>query len=237
MKNEFQYNGRDLEAMSFAVRYHKWILNIFRPYVGKNILEVGAGSGSVSELILEYKPNRAGFVEPSKKMYDLLNKSITGKNVYIYNAFFSDITDKIKKDVAPDSIFYVNVLEHVPDDKNELKEMYDLLPRGGHIFIFVPALPRLMSKFDKKLGHYRRYTKPGLKKIVEKTGFTIIESRYFDFPGIFPWFFNYTLSGSTKLSPGAVGIYDKFAIPVIKPVENTIKPLIGKNVLLIAKKP
>lgn len=235
-KNEFKYSGRDLEAMSFARRYHQWILSIFNPYVGSNILEVGAGSGSVSKMLLEYRPKKAGFVEPSKKMYGLLKKNVRGKNIYTYNAFFGDIASKIRKEVVPDSIFYVNVLEHVPDDKKELELMYELLPKDGHIFIFVPALPRLMSTFDKRLGHFRRYTKPSLKALVEETGFSIQESRYFDFPGIFPWYFTYTLSGSNRLSPGAVDIYDKFVIPLIKPVENTIHPLIGKNVILIAKK-
>ena len=46
------YNGRDLEAMSFAVNYHHWILNEFRPFLGRRIVEVGAGTGGFSELLV-----------------------------------------------------------------------------------------------------------------------------------------------------------------------------------------
>ena len=57
MKNsniKTEYLGKDLEAMSFAKNYHKWIIEEFKPYFGKNSAEVGAGSGNFSELILEH---------------------------------------------------------------------------------------------------------------------------------------------------------------------------------------
>ena len=46
------YPGKDLEAMSFAVNYHRWILDECAPYLGGTIAEVGAGAGSVSRLLL-----------------------------------------------------------------------------------------------------------------------------------------------------------------------------------------
>ncbi len=46
MSNKVVYVGKDLEAMSFAVNYHKWILDEFAGLLGKNIIEVGAGTGS-----------------------------------------------------------------------------------------------------------------------------------------------------------------------------------------------
>jgi len=59
------YPGRDLEAMSSAVRYHRDILRIFAPYLGDRILEVGAGSGNISGLLLERQPSHLYALEPS----------------------------------------------------------------------------------------------------------------------------------------------------------------------------
>src|SRR4051812_30371942 len=58
MQEQWSYPGRELESMVFAANYHRWILDIFRPYLGKRIVEVGAGSGSFSELLLETRPER-----------------------------------------------------------------------------------------------------------------------------------------------------------------------------------
>jgi hypothetical protein len=49
---DFKYEGKDLEAMTFARNYHKWILDKFKSFLGKKVAEVGAGSGSFSELLL-----------------------------------------------------------------------------------------------------------------------------------------------------------------------------------------
>ena len=71
MTEHVEYPGRDLEAMSFAVNYHKWILNEFRPYLGKSVVEVGAGTGSFSELLIEERIERLTLIEPSA-MFDVL---------------------------------------------------------------------------------------------------------------------------------------------------------------------
>ncbi len=72
MSEKHGYAGKDLEAMSFAVNYHRWILSIFEPYLGKRVVEVGAGTGSFSELLLEQRLESLALVEPSTAMYQQL---------------------------------------------------------------------------------------------------------------------------------------------------------------------
>ena len=69
MSEKHGYAGKDLEAMSFAVNYHRWILSIFDPYLGARVVEVGAGTGSFSELLLERRLESLSLVEPSTAMY------------------------------------------------------------------------------------------------------------------------------------------------------------------------
>src|SRR5262249_4337788 len=159
--------GKDLEAMSFASNYHQWIFDEFRPFLGQRIVEVGAGTGSFSELLLSHWAFSLSFIEPSD-MYErlLLNVTRWKTNTHIrcYKNGSASVDEGLKMDQTPDSILYINVLEPIPDDEAELAAMYRTLPIGGRIFIFVPALPWLYGAFDRQVGHFRRYTKLELER-------------------------------------------------------------------------
>ncbi len=236
VKSQLSYPGRDLEAMDLAANYHRWILDIFRPFLGRNIVEVGAGSGGFSHLLLELSPASLTLVEPSAEMFPRLQGVMAGQtNTKLCNALFATVAATISP--RPDSIVYINVLEHIQDDAGELKTVYNTLAPGGRAFIFVPALPRLFSRLDSQIGHFRRYTKKGLEAKVTAAGFAVQSSRYFDFLGIAPWWLKYRLLGSTRVEPGAVKLYDSLVVPLARPLETLIHPPVGKNILLIAQKP
>lgn len=230
------YPGRDLEAMSFAVNYHKWILDEFRPFLGRRIVEVGAGTGSFSEMLLSEKPETLTLIEPSA-MFDQLTANLAGRreNVELsfHNHTFREVAGKL---AAPDSIIYVNVLEHIEDDLAELKMISETLGPRGRCFIFVPALMSLYGEFDRRIGHFRRYDKAEIEEKCGLAGFKILESRYFDFFGVIPWWVKYKLFRSDSLGSGSVELYDKIAVPVTRMSERVMRPPLGKNILLIAEK-
>ena len=229
-----KYEGKDLEAMFFAQNYHRWVISIFKPYLGKKIAEVGAGSGNVSSMLLLEKPQELVVVEPSDDMYPKLKENfLQNSSVVTVHSLFSEVYEKYKNYF--DSVVYVNVLEHVEHDAQELRYIHDSLLPGGHVCIFVPALPSLYSEFDASIGHYRRYTKQGLKKILEESGFEIVKITYFDFIGIIPWFIVFKLFRK-KLSAGNTSAYDRFVVPFSKVVESILPVPVGKNIVAIARK-
>jgi len=239
MSKKVVYVGKDLEAMSFAVNYHRWILDEFSHLLGKHIVEVGAGTGSFSEMVLETKPETLALVEPSDLFNDLIsNVSQNGNHTKIdfYNSIFAAVAAEIVGKQKPDSIIYVNVLEHIEDDAHELKLIYDSLSDGGRCFLFVPALMALYGDFDRKLGHFRRYTKKELERKCQDAGFKLLKSKYFDFAGVIPWYINYRLLKSESLGGGAVSLYDKAVVPVFRKIESIINVPVGKNILLIGEK-
>lgn len=233
MSEKHGYAGKDLEAMSFAVNYHRWILSIFEPYLGKRIVEVGAGTGSFSELLLERRWESLTLVEPSTAMYEQLKQRMGESNVQIHNDFFERVAHEIER---PDSIIYVNVLEHIEDDVRELDVINQTLDAGGRVFIFVPALRWLHGSMDRQLDHFRRYARAELEKKCVAAGFRVITSRYFDVLGVVPWWVKYKLLRSNAMEPGAVRFYDQRVVPVARVLESGIRPPIGKNVLLIGEK-
>ncbi len=232
--SQFVYEGRDLEAMAVAPKYHRWILSRFKPYIGRRIAEIGAGSGNFTALLAQERVDELLAVEPSEEMFPLLTKVAEDfQNVQCKKAFFGDIYTDYQNHF--DSMVYVNVFEHIEQDSVELSYVHASLKSGGYLCVFVPALPMLFSEYDASVGHFRRYKKKQLRTLVEKAGFEIVDVRYFDILGIAPWYLFFTL-GKRKLSAGSAKLYDTVAVPVMRRVEGVVKPPIGKNLLLIAKK-
>lgn len=239
MTEKLAYVGKDLEAMSFAVNYHKWILDEFRPFLGRRVVEVGAGTGSFSEMLLREDIDSLSLVEPSGMFESLIPNVNQFKNkaqVNFYKSFFSEAAAEISEKQNPDSIIYVNVMEHIEDDRAELGYVRQTLAKGGRCFIFVPALMSLYGEFDRKIGHFRRYTKQEVEEKCRTAGFKILTAKYFDLAGIIPWFVKYKMLKSDSLDSGAVTLYDKVAIPLVKGMEKIVNVPLGKNVLLIAEK-
>jgi len=239
MNSKVEYVGKDLEAMDFAVNYHRWILETVKPYLGNHLVEVGAGTGAFSDLLLETEPETLSLIEPSA-MVETLKTNLAAKDfsteIRIYPNIFAEVAERLQTEQSPDSVIYINVLEHIEEDEAELKIVHQTLRETGRVFIFVPALPMLFSEFDKRIGHFRRYRK---KEIIEKcaaAGFRILLANYFDAAGILPWLMKYRLLKSTTMESGAVRLYDKIVVPLAKPLENFITPPIGKNLLIVAEK-
>lgn len=227
-----QYFGKDLEAMSFARNYHQWIVDEWRPYLSGEVAEVGAGTGSFSKLLLACGIAGLSAYEPSSNMYPALAESLGGEpRARTFNCYFGQSGECEKFD----SIVYVNVLEHIEDDAAELRRIRLALRPGGHAFIFVPALRWLYSRLDRQVGHYRRYHKVPLAELVTRSGLSLVSLRYFDVLGVLPWYVNFTLLGN-EIGGGSVTSYDRFVVPVARRLERVVRPPLGKNLILVARK-
>ncbi|HEX3279596.1 MAG TPA: methyltransferase domain-containing protein [Pyrinomonadaceae bacterium] len=236
-----EYPGRELEAMDGASNYHSWILEVFKPFLGRHLVEVGAGLGSFSGMILkQHSCEQLSLVEPSHDMYEHLVANARSLNsatrIDTYNGTFVQVAPAIKSKGDPDSIIYVNVLEHIVDDVLELETIRETLSHTGHVFLFVPAFSWLYGAFDERVGHCRRYSKPELEGKLHSAGFKIILSNYFDLPGIAPWWLKYCLLKSAAMEPAGVRLYDRFIVPATRRLESIISPPLGKNVIAIAQK-
>lgn len=223
------YPGRDLEAMAFARHYHRWIRDRFLPYLGARVGEVGAGTGDFSELLLEAGPESLVAWEPSANLHPALTRRLAGdERVTIVRDRFAP------EDTGPlDTLCYVNVLEHIADDEAELAAARRALGPGGNLCLFVPALPRLYSEQDRSVGHFRRYRRRDLRDRLHRAGFVIREISWFDIAGILPWWLAYRVL-RRRVTPGAVGGYDRWVVPVMRRVESLVPPPIGKNLLVVA---
>ena len=149
-------------------------------------------------------------------------------------------TDLLQSDMHPtfDSVVYVNVLEHIRDDVDELRTAHELLVPGGTLAIFVPALPRLYGSLDYKSGHHRRYTADTLRDVIDGAGFEVADVRYLDVLGVVPYFVMYRLLDVKTLGSVSSNGYDRVIVPVSRAVQRLVPhPPVGKNLLAIARRP
>lgn len=227
------YPGKELEAMSFAVNYHRWIVDELRPYIGSKAVEVGAGAGDLSTLLLQTDLTELYAFEPSPDLFGALRTKIeTDARVTLFNGFLTP--DGLPRDI--DSILYINVLEHIEEDRQELLTALRVIRPGGRLLVFVPALSWLFSEADRQVGHFRRYHMKELLGLAEGCGFRVDRARYFDMAGIAPWYLNFVLL-KNSFSAGSVALYDKWVVPPMRVIERLIRPPLGKNILLVASKP
>ncbi len=219
--------------MSSADNYRRWIVAGLAPYLGKKVAEVGAGIGSVTRVLLERPIERLVAFEPSTNMFPQLAATIRGEpRATAVNGLFG----ASQAGQSFDSVAYINVLEHVEHERDELLGARAALRPGGHLLVFVPALAWLFSNFDREVGHYRRYSKDGLERVVAHAGFEVVDARYFDIAGVLPWYVHFTLLGR-GMGRGSVSLYDRAVVPPMRWIEGLGRPPIGKNVLLVARRP
>ena len=78
----FSYSGTELDALAGARNYYQWILSQFRPYVGKRTIEVGAGIGTFSELLLSQASlDQLIVVEPAHNLFPRLARRLAGNSL------------------------------------------------------------------------------------------------------------------------------------------------------------
>lgn len=232
-EHKLQYPGKELEAMSFTVNYHQWIVDEFSAYLGDQVAEVGAGIGSITSLLLDKGVSRLVSFEPSHNMFPRLADRLDHdpRVTLVNDVFYCRHTSW-----AFDTVIYLNVLEHIEDDRSEMKDVFEALKPGGYAVVFVPAFQWLYSELDRLIGHYRRYTKHELCEILEEAGFAIVEARYLDLMGVIPWMVYFVMMRK-HMGGTSVKLYDRLVVPPMRRIETLMKPPLGKNILAVAQKP
>lgn len=230
------YEGTDLELLAVLTSYRDWIVSQFAPHLRGHIVEYGAGTGNFSELLVPFA-DRLDLVEPSLNLIPALHQKFDGHSSVRVIAGTLEETAAATPPESHDTVVTVNVLEHIEDDMSALEGFRRTLKPGGALLIFVPAMPSLYSEMDRKVGHFRRYRGRDLQAKCRSAGFAIVKQRYFDILGVIPWWLINRVMGSTSFDHRLARIYDRYFVPVGRMIESVVHPPIGKNIILVARRP
>lgn len=227
----FEYSGTELDALSGARNYYRAIVGHLRPYLGRRVLEAGAGIGTFAHHVLD----GAGveemlLVEPAVNNIGALERRFAGdQRVRVLHGYLGDVSAGARMD----SVVAVNVLEHIEDDVGFLRKAHETLAPGGHVLLFVPALPAIYGTLDEAFAHYRRYTKHALAQRLRAAGFEGLRLRYTNFPGIVSWFVAGRVLRRRTLKPADVALYDRLVMPLVVAVERRWEPWIGQSIIAV----
>lgn len=227
-----------LKAIAEAGKFNKWMYQTIKPFAKGNLLEIGSGIGNISQFFLKdnytitLSDTEENYIKYLKDNFNSYSNLRTILSINIEEPEFQ-LKFSFQKDNF-DTVFLLNVLEHIEKDELALKNISYLLKPGGKIIILTPAYSFLYSSLDRSLGHYRRYTKNKLKKCLEHAGYRIIKGLYFNSLGIAAWLYG-KLFRLYKIAPGEMKFYDKL-VPIAKLTDKLFLQRIGLSVVMIAQK-
>jgi trans-aconitate methyltransferase len=221
-----------LKHLQAASHYNRWIVSQVLPYVGQDSLEIGCGTGNLTELLAQTGVNLtavdvdAAFVQQAKmRLQPYANVTIS----------VADAT-QMPWTRSFDTIILLDVLEHIEQDHQLLRQLQHGLKPGGRLVVKVPALNWLYSPLDRAIGHYRRYSKRTLAATLKQAEFSSSTIWYFNAAGIPGWWLNGKLLQRTVPPAEQIGWFDRL-VPLLQTVESLGKMPIGLSLFAVAEKP
>lgn len=237
MENPIQVFGYSaLERMAEAPKFNLWMYQTIVPYINGKILEIGSGIGNLSQYFI--RDNKNVFLTDYDEEYvQLLKKRFPENTDKIFRLDLNDASFKKKFDHLEntfDSIFLLNVLEHIEDDFTAIAHCRFLLKPGGSLLVLVPSYSFLYSRMDRLLGHYRRYTSQSLNQVMKKNGLEVGTTFHFNILGIAGWFWN-KLFNQAEISETKMKLYNRL-VPFGRILDKVFLNKMGLSVITVAKK-
>jgi SAM-dependent methyltransferase len=230
------YTVEDQERMSRAENYLAWQSSLVRGELGRRVLELGCGLGNFTGTLLDREAVVAVDIQP--ECIGRLKQRYAGRNKL--HAFVCDVGSPDFLGLARfrlDSCVCLNVLEHIEDDAAALEAMAAVLSPGGVIVLLVPAFQALYGPIDRNLGHYRRYSRGGIRRLAGRAGLRVRKARYSNFAGFFGWWINAHLLKRRAQSERQIHLFDRYLVPVIAPVERVLPPPFGQSLFAVLERP
>lgn len=221
--------------------YSQWMFHQYSDFIGKRILDIGAGVGTMMQYYIDGREIVVG-IDIFEDQIMLLQQRFQGKNLQAFTFDIMEDDPARLKSYHFDTIICVNVLEHLYDDQLAICRMKELLEENGQIIIIVPAFQRLFSHMDTNAGHHRRYERGRLEKLAQENNLKIIKNKYFNILGIVLYYISGLLGErkqgetfSTGLKTWNSLIYN-FASKIMQPIENYISVPAGLSEVIVLKK-
>ena len=178
-----------LLRLSRARRFNSWLADTIKPLVGQNVLEIGAGIGNISKELVPRKSYCATDVNPH--YMQVVNNLKTNKPYFSVSYLdLNDVSTFVESSASFDTVLCLNVIEHLDDDEQALRNIASLLEDEGRAVVLVPRGQWLFGSQDEVLGHIRRYSEASLKDVCEKAGLKVVKIIPFNRCSTIPWLIN-----------------------------------------------
>lgn len=199
-----------LDSFSVAPRFNCWMADTIRPYVGQRVLEIGAGMGNLTRQFVRRRQRYIATDIDEEHLVRLRNRLKHQPRLEVAVCDLSRPADFERFSESVDTVICLNVLEHIENDLESLRNISYALEPGGRAILLVPQGQEIFGELDIALGHFRRYSHADLKRVVEAAGLeiqTLIDFNRISRPG---WALKSKILKQSKLGRFPLKVFDRF---------------------------
>lgn len=230
----YRYVGSELELFAGAAHWKAYLASSLGRFIAGRVLEVGAGIGSNIPYLYSRRVSEWTSLEPDPELSRRIGQRMRGGGLPGSCRVVAGTTESIGDDARFDTILYLDVLEHIGEDRVELAGAARLLSPGGNLVVLAPAHPFLFSPFDTAVGHYRRYDPAGLRALTPP-GCRLEACLMLDCAGFFASLANRLMLSAALPSPRQIAVWDKLLVPISRLLDPVTFHRFGKTVVAVWK--
>lgn len=197
-----------LDALSYAPKFNRWMADTILPYTGRRVLEIGAGVGNMSRHLSKHRQLYVATDVNEEYTRRLRTMFQHRPSARVHKLDATAPPDFVPFERQMDTVVCLNVLEHIEDDAATLESIRALLEPGGRLILLVPNDPAAYGTVDREIGHYRRYTPPGLRALLKETGYEVEDVLKFNRASMPGWRLTGQVLKARTLSRTSLRVFD-----------------------------
>jgi glycosyltransferase involved in cell wall biosynthesis len=182
-----------LDAFGSAPNFNRWMADTIQPYIGKRVLEIGAGMGNLTRLLLAGRKRYVATDIDREHLERLKNRLSLRPNLETCVLNAADPHGHEAFCGQMDTVVCLNVLEHIEDSAGALRNIHSMLQSGGRAVILVPEGQSIYNSLDAELGHIQRYSEDQLRQKMAQAGFSVETVLLFNRASRPGWWLNGTI--------------------------------------------
>jgi SAM-dependent methyltransferase len=228
----YSYVGGELELFARALHWKRYFRSAIADRLIGDVLEVGAGIGETARHLLDGRQRSWLCLEPDERLAARLRAWAESGGAAPRPTVQIGTTGNLNPRSRFDTILYIDVLEHIEDDRAEMSRAAELLTPGGSVIVVSPAFQQLFSEFDRSVGHYRRYTRASLAAVMPAS-LRQVRLKYMDSVGFIASLANRALLRQSLPTPRQIALWDRVMIPASRVLDPILARGFGRSVLAI----
>jgi glycosyltransferase involved in cell wall biosynthesis len=199
-----------LDAFADAPRFNRWMAGTIRPYVGERVLEIGAGIGNLTRLMVVGR-KRYVATDLDSEHLERLKTRLSHRRPRLETGLLdaARAADYAHLQGQMDTVVCLNVVEHVEDDLTAMRNIWSALEPGGRAVILVPCGQSVYGTLDVALGHWRRYSEAQLTQLMQAAGFDLEQMLRFNRISRPAWWWNGRILKRKTLSRFQLKTFDR----------------------------
>ncbi len=237
MAENHQYSGLELDLFALASNWKAYVRCEIGPYIKGHVLEVGAGIGETTKALINGHKGSWTCLEPDRGLARRI--AVTFANNHRGKCEVPKVIvgaiDHPACNRRFDTILYIDVLEHIENDKLEIEKAARKLKKKGCLIVLAPAHQHLYSPFDAKIGHFRRYHKKRLIAM-RPVATELLRVRYLDSVGCLVSLGNKVILRAGVPTKNQIIMWNRMLVPLSRFFDSAFRYKVGKSIYIVWQK-